>query len=259
VSLITEPLIGFTAIQGIEKRLEAAQKFKALGAQETPNQLFYWAQANSPFSIFLAADVKNPAQLISNVARALSGVKVPMGNLRQSTNQPALLWDGLPIYRPKLEQAPAPYQSFVQASLFPAQNITNTPAPPELFAQLKKRNLVYYDWEVTGMRMKQYSPVWQVFYMLRGFATPGTSASAKWCLAAEEHLGNAVTEGTLEGSRRIKLVRQAPLGLSGLELFALAHWVDDDDVMAVRGLMPGQHSGQRTAQPQRTIPSPPIR
>jgi hypothetical protein len=39
-------------------------------------------------------------------------------------------------------------------------------------------------------------------------------------------LGNVITEITLSNSNRLALVRQGPVGLTGLELIALAHWLE---------------------------------
>ena len=229
--LITEPLIGFTAIQGIEKRLAMNEKFKALGAGKTPNQVYLWSLAYNPFMIYLAADVKNSAQVVTNAARALQNAKLPTGSIALSTNRPIMIWNGLPV-KPFLEMAAEPHSSFVRAGLFPLQIATNKPAPAELFAQLNKKNLIYYEWEVTGVRLGKFSPIWQLYYLASQMVTRNDSASEKWIQAAEKHLGNTVTEGTLESSRRIKLVRQSQLGLNSVELLLLAHLLDDGDLFA---------------------------
>lgn len=235
--LINEPIVGFTAIQGVEKKLGIMGK--ALGAQQTPNQLYIWSLAHNPFMIYLAADVKNSAEVVTNAARALKDTKLPTGSLGLSTNRPVLIWNGLPV-KPFLEMAAEPHSSFVRAGLFPLQIMTNKPAPPELFAQLKKKNLVYYEWEVTGVRLGKFSPLWQLYYMVNQMVARNDSASEKWIQAAEKHLGNTVTEGTLENSRRIKLVRQSQLGLNSVELLLLAHLLDDADLVAVRAGGPRQ-------------------
>jgi hypothetical protein len=231
--LIQEPLIGFTAIQGVEKKLGMNEKFKALGAQQTPNQLFVWSIAHNPFMIYLAGEVKNSAEVVTNAARALKDAKLPTGSLALSTNRPVLIWNGLPV-KPFFEMAAEPHASFVRAGLFPVHAMNNKPAPPELFAQLKKRNQIYYEWEVTGVRLSKFSPLWQLYYLISQQVTRNDAPSEKWIQAAEKYLGNTVTEGTLENSRRIKLVRQSQIGLNSVELLLLAHLVDDADVFQGR-------------------------
>ena len=240
--LIREPLIGFTAIQGVEKKLASIEKLKELSAPEMPNQLFFWAQSGSPFSISSAAEVKNPAQVITNVWQALQRVKIMMGFFRWSTNQTAIVLEGFP-FKPKLEVAPEPYNSFLLARAFPAGNTPmNKPVPAELFKQLSKRNLVYYDWEITGMRMKQLVPFWQVYHLLNFRVTRTDTPSSKWVEAIFQKLGNSVTQGTLENRRQIKMVRQSQLGFNSMELLFLAHVTDDSDIVPPR-------TGQKQSAP----------
>lgn len=233
--MIFDPLIGFTAIQGIQKKLESLEKFKVLGAQQTPNQLFLWSQGISPFSVMAAADVKNPAQVVTNAARAFAHAKLPSGNLELATNRTALLWLGLPIAVPFLEPAPAPYSSFLNAGLFPVRLHEPKPAPKELFAQLNQKNLVFYDWEITSERIQQWIPIWQFHYLVRGEYAPDNSApSAKFLQTLRTNVANTITVGTLENPKRIKFTRQSQLGASALEFVLLSHYLDDGDLRSIR-------------------------
>jgi hypothetical protein len=251
-SLITEPLVGFTAIQGVERKLGSMEEFKALGAQETPNQVFLWVQGNSPFSIFFAGDVKNPGQVVTNASLAFKDIKLPTGTLRLSTNRPALFWDGLPaMIKPFLEVASAPNSSFVRAGMFPVQVLTNNPAPAELFEQLRKRNLIYYEWEISGARMRLVGHLWQLYHLLGGKPTQIDAPSTKWLKAIEGRMANTVTEGTLDNSRRIKLVRQSQLGFNSVELVLLAHLLDDKDIVEIR-----RRAGQSEGQSRPNVPPP---
>jgi hypothetical protein len=234
--MIHDPLIGFTAIQGIQKKLASIEKFKALGAQQTPNQLFAWSQGISPFSVLFAADVKNPAQVVTNSSRALRDVKLPGGTLELATNRTALLWLGLPIAVPYIEPAPAPHSSFLTAGLFPVRLHQPKPAPKELFAQLDQKNLVYYDWEITSERIQQWIPIWQLNYLVRGEYAPDNSApSPKFLQTLRTNVANTITVGTLENPKRIKFTRQSQLGASALELVLLSHYLDTADLRPIRG------------------------
>ena len=104
--LIHDPLIGFTALQGISDRLSHAERFREAGAQKAPNQVFLWSQGIAPFTVFAAADVGNPVTVISNVAHGyLPKVKQTNGRFVLATNRPAILWRGLPAVVPFLEAA----------------------------------------------------------------------------------------------------------------------------------------------------------
>ncbi len=255
-NIITEPLIGFTAIQGVQRKLETNERIKALHPTRVPNQLFSWAQGNGFFSIFFAADVGNPAEVITNTTTAFKDVKLPVGFLRQSTNRTAVLWEGLPgLIKPFLEVAAAP--GFVRGGLFPIQTPTNQPAPPELFAQLKKKDVIYYEWESTGGRITQFVPIWQLYHLLHGFPTDNDAASAKWLHTLRRRMGNSVTEGTLDTDRRIKLVRQSQLGFNGLELVLLAHMIDDKDVVQVRSAINQPPGAPAPAVPAIPVPGAP--
>ncbi|MGZ8940886.1 MAG: hypothetical protein ACXW32_16905, partial [Limisphaerales bacterium] len=249
IDLIQEPLIGFTAIQGIQKKLASLERWRAFGAEQTPNQLFAWAQGISPFSVALAAEVKNPAQVVTNAARIFEKAKLPAGDLVLATNRSALLWRGLPILVPFIEAAGSPHASFITAGLFPARLQDSKPMPAELLEQLKQKNLVYYDWEITGNRLEQWIPTWQVYYLVNGRFTPdNTAASSKLLQALKSQLGNTVTAGTLENPRRIKFVRQSHLGATAMELTLLSHYLDASDLRPL--------PGARKSAPAPALPTP---
>jgi hypothetical protein len=236
---IREPLVGFTALQGIREKLAESKQLRALQLQKTPNQLFLWSQDNTPFSIYMAAEVGDPVQVVTNFAtRVLPTLKMLTnfsGNFQYSTNQSGLFWRGLPVIVPFMEPASAPNSSFLLAGFFPARGEPGEPAPAELFAQLKKKNLIYYDWEITQPRLQQWKPLWQLKHILPGYLLPLSDApSEKWLEAIAPLLGNnTVTEVTLEGARKLKLVRSSHSGFNALELVALAHWLDPNDLRAL--------------------------
>ena len=230
-SLVTEPLIGFTAIQGVAKKLNSLGQFRALGAQQTPNQLFLWSQALGPFSVSFAADVRNPEGVLDSLTRLLDNKPLPSGVLQRSTNTPALVWTGLPIAVPFVEAAPKPDDGFLLGGLFRAKAPTAKPAPAELFEQLNQKNLVYYDWEITAHRIRQWIPIWQLYYIVPGRLVPeNTSVSAKFLQGIKDKLGNSTTVGTLENPRQIKFTRQSHLGLNAMELVLLSHYLDVADL-----------------------------
>ncbi|HTG45417.1 MAG TPA: hypothetical protein VK633_12885 [Verrucomicrobiae bacterium] len=255
--LIRDPLIGFTALQGIGERLGQSQMVRSLGARKMPNQVYLWAQNSTPFSVFAAADIGNPAEVIHNfVEQVLPTFKnLPGGKINVLTNRPALIWRGLPVVAPYVEAADEGRSPFLLAGLFPVAIGKTNPAPAELFQQLKKKNLVYYEWEITEERLKQWRPIWQFTQILRGNMFP-MSASDKWIEAITPRLANTITEVTLENPRRLKLVRQSQSGLNALELVLLAHAVDPNDVTQ-RRTGPVQGTKPRTpAQPAPALPLP---
>jgi hypothetical protein len=248
------PLIGFTALQGIAHFLGGNAQFKELGAEKIPNQAFLWSQSTFVFTVFAAADVGNPGTVVSNiVAKVLPNLKELHANAVVATNRPAILWQ-LPYITPFIEAGEDGKSPYLVAGLFPVSEKRTKPMPPELLAQLKKNNLIYYDWEITQARLKQWRPIWQAaqFFLLGKDAN--LSASDRWIEAITPMLGNTITEGTLEGPSRIKLVRQSESGFSALELALLAHAVDPYDISERHVPAPGQPARQPRAPTPQPFP-----
>ncbi|HEX7861692.1 MAG TPA: hypothetical protein VF773_15250 [Verrucomicrobiae bacterium] len=254
--LIDEPLLGFTAIQGIREKLEASEWFKTLGVKKTPNQLFAWSQKISPFSISIAAEVPNAAEAVTNSARLLQNAKFPAGQLEFPTNRTAAIWTGLPIATPFFAARTNSGKPYLVAGLFTA-SVRRNPVPKDLFNQLNQKNLVYYDWEITGERIRQGIPTWHLYYLLGGkFIPDNTAPSMQFLQEVRGNIGNTVTTGTLESPRRIRLTRQSHLGASALELLLLAHYIDHADLRPHPGnaqlkAVPGPGAKSSGAAPQR--------
>lgn len=245
--IIREPLVAFTAMQGAKEILGKSQFFRNLGAERIPNQLYLWSLNYGPFSMFLAGDVGNPARVVTNIVTGvLPQIKhSPGGNIQVLTNRVAIVWRGLPIVVPFIEQ-PTPESPYLVTGLFPIENYGKEKAPADLLDQLKQKNLVYYDWEVTSPRLKQWLPIWQLNRLLRGqFFAVG--ASDRWLEAVAPLLGNAVTEVTLGNAKTLKFVRQSQTGLNAFELVMLAHAIDPYDTLG---------PGHGTPRPKGSRPAP---
>jgi len=100
--------------------------------------------------------------------------------------------------------------------------------PPDLFAQLTgRKNLLYYDWEITQERLVHARPLYQLLDILhRRQFTPTNTPSHKWLREVGPLLGNTVTEVTLDAPKQLTLVRKSHLGLTGFELYTLARWIE---------------------------------
>lgn len=262
--LMNDPIIGFTAVQGVQRLLAGSRWFNALQASQTPNQVFAWSVADSPFSTFVAARVGNPGAIVTNVMNNIvppfqqAHPDLYLGQPQFATNRAGAILRGLPIIVPFMEAAAPPDSDYLVAGLFPVSGNTNL-APAELFAQLNKKNLVYYDWEITEDRLKQILPISQLIQIVGSpTALRADSLSIRWIQAITPKLGNTVTEGTLDGERRVRIVRQSHVGLSSLELALLAHWLDPNDFRkpgepAQGGAQMRRRPNQRPAAPR---PSP---
>ena len=225
---IREPLIGFTAIQGVEERLSKLAIFKDYKA---PNQVFIWSADEMPWSSYVAARIEKPTDFIRSAAETISKMGKLTGTLEFNTNTHQLSLRGLPIEIPFIALAPKD-PGFVFAGAIPHVNTNASPLPKELAEQVTGRtNIVFYDWEMTGLRLRQIRPLSQTLAISRNKPLPIFSSPAhKWLLAFDLKLGNAITEVTLSGPRELSFVRRSDFGLASLELMALLNWVSGPDV-----------------------------
>jgi hypothetical protein len=154
----------------------------------------------------------------------LAGVRAPV---QRSADRRQLNWSGMPFLTPWLAATNGPEGSFLHGGLFPKRP-TDEPAPTELFAQLARPQLVYYDWEITQERLMQWRGLVQLWHILNLRATPGGSPVLKdWLDAIAPKLGNTVTELNVAGPRELSFVRKSHVGLTGFELAVLAQKLDE--------------------------------
>ena len=90
-----------------------------------------------------------------------------------------------------------------------------------------RTNLVYYDWEITGERLRHAIQLHQFYDIVNGRPFPGTNVpTQKWLHAIQPHLGNTATEVMVVSPRELLLARKSHLGFTGFELASLARWVE---------------------------------
>jgi hypothetical protein len=233
-NLIREPLVGFCAARGLAPRLRPWLERAGLKLSPVPNQVCAWSLGAAPFQIFLSVPVNDA----TNTMRELCRVLPPWFNTNSQgralgwwvvpTNLPAITWEGMPFFgafcRPAFEE---PRQGFIFAGLFPNSPARQSP-PPELYHQILSRtNLVYYDWELGGERVRSWQLLSQVVLLLadRRQLDPSTPG-ARWMSMLSTNVGNVGTSLVVTGPDRMLLTRTAPLGLTGLETVLLAHWLE---------------------------------
>ncbi len=229
---IRDPLISFTALQGVRPWLAAHPLVRELELP-APNQIYGWARAVAPYLTQFAWEWPEAASrlpaLPPKLAPALRA-RLPwldFGELQLVPGLTRLVWTGFPILVPFINPAPDP--GFVTAGIFPVTG-PEAPPPPELFAQLRGRtNLVFYHWELTQPRLADWQELFMLHDMVAGYAPPPTNTPAvRWLQDTNvtRHLGNAVTEITRTGPRELALVRRSAIGLTAFEIHQVARWLD---------------------------------
>jgi hypothetical protein len=231
---IRDPLIGFTAIQGIGHWLQKQPTFQTIGLSNAPNQAFFWAQPISAFSVSAAVPSEAPRTAIGSIVKnylpTLKSTLAPLGvgTFEVFTNQNLLTWRGLPIAIPFVRPAPPADSKFLFGGLFPLADLGTNAPPAELMAQVTTRtNLVYYDWEITSERLSQWRQISQLIAIVQNkFSGDTNLLSERWLRGIEPKLGNCITEISLTQPRELSLIRRSAIGFNSLELAVLARWLD---------------------------------
>jgi hypothetical protein len=148
-----------------------------------------------------------------------------LGRVAETTNQTDVYWMGLPLAVPRLHPLQGD-SSFLLFEIFPSMT-TKAKAPPELFQQLSRDNLVFYDWEITEDRI----PSWRQLYQLAEIATrrqitPTNAPSWRWITDISSKLGECVTEITAGAPTQMTIVRKSHMGLTSFELVTLGRWLE---------------------------------
>lgn len=251
-TLMRDPIISFAAARGVHGVLGRLPFYQRLALTNPPNQLFFWAQAQIPFQSHVAAPSTSAGETLHEIERRLplamgtNMQSLAFGQFRWATNRVDLIWAGLPVVVPYLRAAKLPEGEFLFGGLFPPRE-SRDPLPAELLAQLNRPNLVYYDWEITEERLRQWRQLSQITRMVKLQPPPLKSvAHAQWAEAIAPLLGNTVTEFTRTGPREVSFIRKGHLGLTGVEIVRLAGALDDY-------LWPGP----QTPGPRPGLPVPP--
>jgi hypothetical protein len=232
-NFINEPLISFTAARGIAPLLSDSKTLQELGFKPAPNEFYVWAQSAVTFQSFLAFPSDgggNQLQRIAERAPSLLGTNWQQRGLTQiewqATNK-QVFWKALPFITPYLRPAQSNGRDFILCGLFPPVPLTNPP-PSDLLAQfLDRKDLVYYDWEITEARLAQWRVMAQLFAVIADKPQLTTNTAAlPWLTKVEPKLGNTVTEIAASSPKEWTLVRKSHIGFTGVELVALARWLE---------------------------------
>jgi hypothetical protein len=237
-NFIHDPIYSFTAVQGIAPLLAHFQTTFGGQPDSTPNQLFVWARAMFPVQILAAVPLTNAPQLLGALGHQLMSrfnsrlESQDAGRLVMTTNSTganSLRWVDIPPFvMPYISTVEDSGSGFLFAALQPNWIATNSADLAALFQYVSSRtNLICYQWELTAEHGWEWRKAANVIRHI--FEQPRLgpdSASINFLNAISNRLGSTITEVTRAGSNRLDFIRQGPVGLTGLELIALAHWLE---------------------------------
>ncbi|MDB6022708.1 MAG: hypothetical protein JWQ04_2565 [Pedosphaera sp.] len=235
--LIQNSPSSFTAVRGIGPWLSQFDIVRKCQPSSVPNQLTIWSMAKVPFETCVAAPVSGATNYLAQIAPRL--VPVLNSTLTNRAIASEVIWTNnqlyvvnMPFIGPYLRPIREPAGDFLLGGLFPTVKRTNSaPFPPALLHEIQsKPNLVYYGWENNEERLPQWGSLSQIYLITSAMQLPPAEAAGfKWLQAAKSKLGNCFTEVTLTAPDELTLVRNAPIGLTGLEMTALEYWVDSPE------------------------------
>jgi len=262
-NLISEPLVSFTALRGVQPWLSSLPLWQKFQAGPFPNQLYFWARDGMPFLSFAAA----PSPTASNAVDKISDYLTTEGNawlaqnatgrFAKATNFHGVGWTDILIMSPRLESAATQQGSFLFAGLVPNVG-TNRPMPAELLQQFVGRDdVVAYDWEMTGPRIEHWLYFGQLTRMLLNKAQiPGPGTSVSWLRALENVLGNCGTVVTRTGPDRLDFTRNSTIGLTAMELHLLVDWLESPLFPKGLNTFLGQPTPMPKPRPSRNASAP---
>jgi hypothetical protein len=227
---VHQPFVSFTAARGFASRLEKESWAQPYEISPTPNQLFVWALPGIPFQTFFAIPVPEAnnalGQLHEKLSAHMNWQSHFMAPFAMVMTNHEITWRGMPFIAPFVQAKHENSGDFLFSGFFP-NTPRSKPLPPELFARLNEPNLVYYHWEITAERLPQLQNLLQLGLVLTRYKQlPADSPGQKWISHIGPTLGNTVTEVFQTAPDELTFSRKAPGGLTAMELFAFASWLE---------------------------------
>ena len=232
VDLMHEPLASFTAVRGLQPWLASCQLWNNLQIGAAPDQFFFWSLAGSPYQVYLAAPL--PGAEVSTLTDHL----LQKGNpwlaangyisFDRASDSNGVVWGNLPDIKPFIKSAGDGSDNWLFAGLLPDTNSAAAPPPTGMIEDvLRRTNLVYYDWEITGPRLKPDLQLAQTArQIMRRPQLPLDSASLNWLAMLISRLGTSATIINRTGPAELTFYRRSTLGLTAPELHLLAGWLE---------------------------------
>lgn len=233
-NFMSDDVSSFTAARGIGPWLLS----KLWGRFEThapPNQFYCWSEIGVPMESYCAA----PFADSSNAVSRLSDFVLEKGSnwfathemvkFQKAKTYEGLEWVGVPYVAPFLKTAETENGDFILAGFF-SLVLTNQPQQRLLREFQEKTNLVYYDWEQTGLRSEQWMYLMQLVRVVSDRPQlPVGSAASQWLQATYKKMEQCSTKIVRDNDREFSLTRSSSSGFTAFELHLLMGWLESPD------------------------------
>jgi hypothetical protein len=254
--LVGSPLSSFTAAQDLAPYLNSNETLARLSNNPLASQLFCWGLRALPLQSYAAWTVADATNVMRKLGPQAPSLLNPILEARNHTQlswlpkRDQLSWLHLQLGGATLEPAHDKSGDFLLASLFPMEP-EHVPPSDQLWSQVEGRDdLVYYDWELTGLRLIQWRLLSELLPVLpQPFAVdaahrpkagqkpkpPSLSKQTQIALVVTEAWlasltlppANTVTEVTRTSPTELTVVRNSQFLFTGLEWVLLSHWLAD--------------------------------
>jgi hypothetical protein len=228
-NLIADPITGITLVRGFKPRLESLTAWKNLQIGPAPDQVCVWGMQQFPMETYFAAPLPDAGNEVSKLSDWVLQKQSPTNQLvrfEKSVRFNGLEWKGAPFATPFVRSVMVSHQDFIFGGGL-AATVPGTLTLEALQTSLVRTNLVYHDWEATGLRTDQWLYLTQfVRFILRKDQLPSGSASVLWLKTVGPKLGRSATDITQTGSNQLSFMRQSDVGFTALELNLLADWLE---------------------------------
>jgi hypothetical protein len=234
--LMRNRTISFTAGQDVATFLKLSPPYDGLPGNPLTNQFYFWALDQMPLLNFMAWPVANASNVLKELSTVAPSALNPFlktfngSELVWRADQGKLILLNINLFAPVLQAEQSDGGQFLMLSSFPLSQ--SEPAPESILANIQGRtNLVYYDWELTGRRLRD----WQMLSKMianrarkqtrESFYKAGVEDTFIGALTRLE--GETVTEITRVAPNELSITRKAPLGFTAIELVLMADWLCD--------------------------------
>ncbi len=238
--LVRDPLVQFAAVRWPAPLLEQFPALRLLTGDTQPTQLFLWGNPLAPPVVDLRTYVavvgidsqKRFNEMVSRLEPLFSVAESNTayeGRIMVEPSLPRISLHGLPGLTPPtalvITNDAAPY-----LLLGGARPVLSSNRPPaELVQQFDRPGVVFYHWEITGEALRNWVTIDQMRDMVLRERAHIRAAASRWVQAAAAKTElNTVTEASVTGDHEVTVLRKAPVGLTALELTALARWLGED-------------------------------
>lgn len=240
---IHDPIVSFSGARGFRSVIARLPAAKTLAQRGIPEQFFSWSRRFVPspsmpvypFPAYLAWPIPLEEVSVESLNQhllALVGADESAGGARL-VSLPALNKTMLRLRAPLAEPFIRGFTNHTSgvriAGLFPLIHQPR-PVPDALLAQLDSaENLIYYHWEITQNRIDFFKNLFQLLAFLANHPQmKADGAALRWLDAVAPKMGNAVTIVTAPAPQTLELTRKSYFGLTGLELAAIARWIESE-------------------------------